>query len=39
MTKPDPIPHTSRRILIVKGRTVRAEYRDARPCLIGYLPQ
>jgi hypothetical protein len=28
MTKPDPIPHTSRRILIVKGRTVRAEYRD-----------
>lgn len=28
MTKPDPIPHTSRRILIVKGQTVRAEYRD-----------
>ncbi len=28
MTKPDPVPHTPRRILIVKGRTVRAAYRD-----------
>ena len=28
MTKPDPMPHTPRRILIVKGRTVRAEYLD-----------
>src|SRR6266545_1571163 len=28
MTKPDPISYMPRRILIVKGRTVRAEYRD-----------
>lgn len=27
MTKPDPMSDTPRRILIVKGRTVRAEYR------------
>ncbi len=28
MTKPDPLSNTPRRILIVKGRTVRAAYRD-----------
>ena len=28
MTKPDPMPHTPPRILIVKGRTVQAEYQD-----------